>query len=112
MTWRRGLFVLVLLAVLVAALLPRGPDLGAGDKANHMAAFAMLAVLAAWAWPRTRLTFIGAALSAFGGVIEGLQALPAIARDADWADWVADTAAIVAVVLVVALVRRSTSSAR
>lgn len=114
MTWRHGLFVLVLLGVLIAALLPgpQAPDFGAGDKINHIAAFVTLAVMAAWAWPHARLALIALALSAFGGAIEGLQALPAIARDAEWADWLADSAAVAAVLLIVAVVRRLTSSAR
>ena len=38
-------------------------------------------------------------MSAFGAAIEGLQALPVIARDAEWADWYADTAAAVVALL-------------
>ena len=108
MTWRRGLFAAVLLFTLVAALLPgpQAPDLGHGDKVNHIAAFVTLSCLAAWAWPRTRLSTIAAAMSAFGATIEGLQALPVIARDAEWTDWYADTAAAVVALLLVALVRR------
>lgn len=115
MTWRRWLFVVVLLGTLLAALLPgvEAPDLGRGDKVNHIAAFVVLSVMAAWAWPHARLPVIVVALSAFGGAIEGLQALPVIARDAEWADWAADTAAVVATLAVVAVIRRlrATSSA-
>ncbi|MBV8971094.1 MAG: teicoplanin resistance protein VanZ [Sphingomonadaceae bacterium] len=109
MTLRRWLFVAVLAFVLAAALVPgnEAPDLGHGDKVNHIAAFVALAVLAAWAWPRARLLAVLAALSALGGAIEGLQALPAIARDAEWADWIADTAAAGVALAAVALVRRA-----
>jgi hypothetical protein len=114
MTWRRWLFAVALLGTLIAALLPgsQAPDLGAGDKINHIVAFVTLAVIAAAAWPRARLWQIGGVLSAFGGAIEGLQALPAIARDAEWADWVADTTAVVVALVVVAAIRwlRATSS--
>ncbi len=107
MTWRRWLFVLVLLGTLVAALLPNAdaPDLGDGDKVNHIAAFITLSIMAAWAWPRTRLWVIAAVMSAFGAAIEGLQALPIIARDAEWADWYADTAAAAITLLIVAALR-------
>ena len=108
MTWSRGLFAAVLLFTLAAALAPnaQAPDLGHGDKLNHIAAFVTLAVMAAWAWPRARLWRIAVALSAFGAAIEGLQALPIIARDAELADWYADTAAAVLALVLVALVRR------
>lgn len=115
MTRPRWLFVAVLLFTLVAALMPgpQAPDLGHGDKVNHMAAFVTLAFVATWAWPRARLATIAALLSAFGAAIEGLQALPVVARDAEWADWFADTAAAIAALLIVALIRRlrATSSA-
>lgn len=115
MTSRRWLFVAVLLFTLAAALVPdaQAPDLGHGDKVNHMAAFGTLSVMAAWAWPTARLCRIAVAMSAFGAVIEGLQALPSIARDAEWADWGADTAAAVVALLAVAAwraLRRPASS--
>ena len=108
MTWRRVLFVVVLLATLAAALLPGplAPDLGAGDKINHIIAFVTLTIIAAAAWPSARLWQIGVSMSAFGAAIEGLQALPAIARDAEWADWYADTTAAVVALIAVAVVRR------
>ena len=91
------------------------PDLGHGDKVNHIAAFVTLSVaggvgVAAGA----RCGTIAVLMSAFGAAIEGLQALPVIARDAEWADWYADTAAVAVALLVVAVVRRlrATSSAR
>ena len=113
MTWRRWLFVAVLLFTLAAALAPnaRAPDLGHGDKVNHVAAFVTLGIMAAWAWPRAPLWRIAVLLSAFGATIEGLQALPIIARDAEWSDWYADTAAAAMALVTVALVRRFTSSA-
>lgn len=107
MTWRRWLFLIVLLFTLGAAVAPNAeaPDLGEGDKVNHMAAFVTLSIMAAWAWPRARLWWIGLAMSALGATIEGLQALPIIARDAEWADWYADTAAAVVALLLVAVWR-------
>ena len=109
MTWPRTLFIVVLLFTLAAALAPNAeaPDLGHGDKINHIAAFVTLSIMAAWAWPRVRLLTIGLALSALGAAIEGLQALPVVARDAEWADWYADTAAVLVALLVVAVIRRA-----
>ncbi len=107
MTWRRWLFTAVLLFTLFAALGPNTavPDLGHGDKVNHVTAFVTLGLLAAWAWPRAALWRIGVALSALGALIEALQALPLVARDAEWADWYADTAAVAAALLIAAVVR-------
>jgi len=107
MTWRRVLFAIVWLFTLAAALAParHAPTLGMSDKVNHIAAFLTLAVFAAWAWPRARLIVVAIALSAFGAAIEGLQALPVIARDAEWADWFADTAAVTVALLAVHVVR-------
>ncbi len=108
MTWCRALFAVTLFATLAAALLPGSqvPDLGAGDKINHIAAFVTLSIIAAAAWPYARLWQIGILMSAFGAVIEGLQALPIIARDAEWADWYADTLAAIVALTIVAVVRQ------
>ena len=112
MTRRRWLFVAVLIGTLVAALLPpaEAPSLGWTDKVNHIAAFLTLTLLAAWAWPTARLWRIGILMSGFGAVIEGLQAIPFIARDAEWADWFADSAAVVFALLVVIVMRRLKST--
>jgi VanZ family protein len=104
----RIIFVVTLIGTMVAALLPNNeaPDLGGGDKLNHIAAFVTLSIVAAWAWPRAALWRIALWLSALGGLIEILQAIPFIARDAEWADWYADTAAAVITLAVVWAVRR------
>jgi VanZ family protein len=46
-----------------------------------------------------------AGLSAFGALIELIQLIPALHRDAELMDWAADTAAAGAVLLIVAIVR-------
>lgn len=104
----RVAFALVLVFTMVAALLPNvdAPDLGDGDKVNHIAAFATLSVVAAWAWPRLALWRIALWMSAVGALIEFLQAIPFIARDAEWSDWIADTIAAVVALAVVWLLRR------
>lgn len=93
MFWAASLFALVM------AMLPNPPQIvDASDKVQHMLAFALLAGLAALAWPR-RLLAIGLGLFAFGGLIELLQTIPALHRDAQAADWLADVAAATAVLL-------------
>jgi len=95
------LFWLATLFTLVMALIPAPPAmiLAASDKVMHMAAFAVLSLLAALAFPRRRAIPLFAGLAALGGAIEILQMIPDLRRDAELADWLADCAAI-AVVLV------------
>ena len=95
------LFWLAVAFTLAMALLPTPPAmlLAAGDKVLHMAAFALLSLLAALAFPRRSVIELFAGLAALGGLIEVLQMIPSLRRDADLGDWLADCAAI-AVVLV------------
>ncbi len=104
----RLIFAVVMIGTVIAAILPNAeaPDLGDGDKINHIAAFVTLSVLAAWAWPRTAPWRIGLWLSALGALIEFVQAIPFIARDAEWGDWIADTAAAVITLSIIWLLRR------
>lgn len=80
---------------LVMALLPKPPELPGepGDKVQHMMAFATLGALAAAGWRARTIVVLFAALAAFGGTIELLQAIPVLYRDSQWADWFADMAA-------------------
>lgn len=105
--WPRMIFVVALIGTLIAAILPAAsaPTFGGSDKLNHIAAFITLSVLAAWAWPRIRLWWIAVLMSAIGGMIELVQAMPIVARDAEWADWYADTLAAVATLAIVAVFR-------
>lgn len=97
--WAASLFALVM------ALLPHPPQIvEASDKVQHMLAFAVLAGLAALAWPR-RLLAVGAGLLAFGGLIELLQLIPGLHRNGDVADWAADGATVAAVLLLAAAIR-------
>ncbi len=104
----RIIFAGVLIGTFIAAILPNAeaPDFGDGDKVNHIAAFITLSLAAAWAWPRTRLWRIGLWLSALGGLIELVQAIPIVARDAEWGDWIADTVAAVVALTIVGMLRR------
>jgi len=106
MFWAASLFALVM------ALLPNPPQVvNASDKVQHMLAFAVLAGLAALAWPR-RLLAIALGLFAFGGLIELLQTIPSLHRDGQAADWIADVAAATAVLLVAAAFGRRTAPGR
>jgi hypothetical protein len=107
---RRGLPLVFWAAVLVAvimATLPHPPHLldNINDKYQHMTAFAVLAIFAAIAYPKTPLVRIGERLSFLGALIELVQSIPALYRDCDILDWVADTGAVVAALLIVSWMR-------
>jgi len=103
----RFLLACALAFAVTMALLPHPPRLvEAGDKWQHMAAFAALALLAAGAYPREPLFRIGERLSFLGALIEVLQSIPSLHRDCDVLDWLADTGAIAAAMLVVTGWRR------
>jgi len=80
---------------LIMAVLPHPPRVPGdpSDKVQHMAAFAVLAGLAAAAYREAPLLRIGLGLSAFGAAIELVQLIPALQRWGDVVDWLADTAA-------------------
>ena len=88
----------------VMAVLPHPPQVPGepNDKVEHIIAFATLAALGSFAYPRAALVKLLAGLSLFGALIEVVQAIPALQRDSDVKDWLADT---VAVAVVLALVR-------
>lgn len=91
----------------VMAALPHPPRIPGDpvDKVQHMAAFTVLTALACAAWPamsRLRLAII---LSAFGALIEVVQAIPTLHRNSDWRDWVADTAAILVTLALAAVIQ-------
>lgn len=104
----RVLLALALTFTLTMAWLPHPPHtpLEHFDKLQHMAAFATLAILAAFAFPSARLVLIGERLSFLGALVEVVQAMPAIHRDCDIKDWIADTIAIVIVLMIMATARR------
>ncbi|MEP6983560.1 MAG: hypothetical protein ABI853_07945 [Sphingomicrobium sp.] len=87
----------------VMAVLPHPPEVPGepNDKVEHIIAFAILAALGSFAYPRARLLRLLAGLSLFGASIEVVQAIPALQRDSDVWDWVADTAAAAVVLLFV-----------
>lgn len=105
----RPLFWLLFTFALVMAVLPKPPSLPIdrfGDKFEHMLAFAALAGVANLGWRNLSPLAIAIRLSAFGALIEFLQMIPSLHRDADLRDWIADTLAIVVATLVARLLAR------
>lgn len=104
---RRLLFWSAALFAFVMAVLPHPPELPGepSDKIQHVAAFATLGLLGAWAYARKPLPLLLGGLSLFGALIEVVQSIPSLHRDADVKDWVADTLAC-GLVLAIAAWRR------
>lgn len=92
------LFFATLVFTFVSAVMPprHAPQLFPWDKAEHFAAFYTLTLLAMAAFPRRNFLVLGVLLSAFGGLIELVQALPIVGRDCDVMDWITDTIAVMA----------------
>lgn len=91
------LFVVACLVVAVLSLLP-GEALppvafNVWDKAQHAGAFAALAVLGLWAFPRRPFAVVGALL-VYGVLIEVAQHFTGW-RYGDWQDWLADAVGVV-----------------
>lgn len=100
--WSAAIFAFVM------AVLPHPPQIpgSPSDKFQHILAFAILAGLAAAAYRGTPLILLGIQLSIFGAVIELVQLIPALNRDADWVDWLADTVAATAILLLAAALKQ------
>lgn len=105
--WLIPVFWAAVAFALVMALLPMPPQLpgSPSDKVQHVLAFSVLAALGVGAYPRLRLLKLGTGLSAFGALIEMLQSIPQLHRDASAVDWLADSAAV-ALVLALEYFRR------
>jgi VanZ family protein len=99
----RALFWAAACFAFVMAVLPQPPQLPGepSDKVQHIVAFASLALLGSFAYPRTSLVRLLVSLSLFGALIEVVQAIPALHRDSDVLDWLADTVAVIVVLLLV-----------
>jgi VanZ family protein len=93
---RRGLYAAAILVIYGLAIMPsdKAPDLGAGDKISHIAAFLFLTLFGRWALRGTGRLRLAIGLSFFGALIEVTQAIPVLNRDASVWDWIADSAAI------------------
>ena len=91
------LFWTMVALVYAAAIMPspQAPDLGAGDKVNHVAAFLTLTLIGRTAYRSLSTWRLGLGLSLFGALIELTQAIPIFQRDASVWDWIADSVAII-----------------
>jgi VanZ family protein len=100
--WAAALFAFVM------AVLPHPPELPGhpSDKIQHVTAFAVLALLGSWAFPKLRSLSLIFRLSLFGAAIELVQAIPVLHRDSDVLDWIADTIACALVLFAVQWWRR------
>jgi VanZ family protein len=108
-TLARILFWSAALFAFIMAALPQPPEVPGtpSDKVLHMLAFACLAALGSAAYPRLAAFKLVAALSAFGALIEFVQLIPELHRDAELLDWLADTGAVFAIVSAIHLWRRA-----
>ena len=104
--WGAALFALVM------ASLPKPPQLPGqpSDKIQHILAFVTLAALGALAYPRLSLLRLLLGLAAFGALIEVIQLIPPLHRDAQLADLVADVLAAAAVLGLAWLLRKRSSA--
>lgn len=86
-----ALFTIACAVVIWTSLIPADelPQTGISDKIEHAVAYAGLALLGVWAFPR-RYGRLAVGLMALGIVIEVLQGLMAVGRQADVMDAVAD----------------------
>lgn len=110
----RTLFWVALVFAFLMATLPHPPAIpGApSDKLQHIAAFATLAVLGAWAYPGTSKIRLAIGLALFGAAIELVQMTPALHRDAEWMDLVADICAVLLALLAASVMMEMRRRAR
>jgi hypothetical protein len=100
--WPAALFAFVM------AVLPQPVELlGTSDKVQHMAAFFVLTSLGSAAYRGAPRLGLLAAMAGFGGLIELVQMLPMLGRDAEWSDWLADILDIALALAAAQLVERS-----
>ncbi len=88
-------FGAVLFAVIMASL-PQPPEIPGqpSDKVQHVIAFAVLTLLARLAYPATKRRRIFVSLAFLGALIEAVQAIPVLHRDASLLDWLTDCGAV------------------
>jgi VanZ family protein len=101
--WSAAIFAFVMAALPQPPPVPGAPS----DKVLHVLAFTALGLLGSVAYPRLSPVKLVFGLSAFGGLIELVQLIPSLHRDAELMDWIADTAAVATIVVAIRLWRRS-----
>ena len=105
----RFVFFGAVLFAMVMASLPQPPQIPGqpSDKLQHIIAFAVLTILARLAYPAARCLRLFVNLAAFGALIELVQTIPALHRDASVLDWLADCGAVAVVMGIGALANRA-----
>lgn len=100
--WSALIFALIMASLPQPPSLPGDPD----DKMLHILAFTALAALIIPAYPRANVFVLFLLLCLFGGMIELVQSIPALGRDAEARDWLADTLAAGLTLATAASIRR------
>jgi hypothetical protein len=92
----RLVFFGAVLFAMVMASLPQPPQIPGqpSDKVQHIIAFAVLTLLARFGYPAATGWRLFVSLAAFGALIELVQTIPALHRDASVIDWLADCGAV------------------
>lgn len=102
---KRSVFWAALVFTMMMATAPMPPAIGTpSDKVNHVIAFFVLTGLHQISYPDFGFWKRMALMAAVGGLIELVQMVPSLNRDADWMDWAADVGAAVAASCLVSLV--------
>lgn len=76
------------------------------DKVQHIIAFTVLTILARLGYPRLHWSLLFLGLFSAGALIELLQMIPSLGREASWLDLGADLAAVAVVLLLCEPARR------
>jgi hypothetical protein len=95
--WLAAGWSLIVLAT-IASLLPTQnlPDIGASDKLEHTAAYALMALWFSGIYPKSRYMLIGVSLFVLGFAIEWAQGAMELGRQTDPYDMVANASGIAA----------------
>lgn len=96
--WAAALFAFVM------AVLPQPVELPGSDKVQHMAAFFTITMLGRVGYRGLSRVKLVLAMVAFGGLIEVVQMVPELHRDAEWSDWLADILAVILALVAARLV--------
>lgn len=104
---RLGLYALAVAVLLYLCLAPVRdlPAVSLWDKAEHAAAWLVLAGVGLLFWPGRPRAIVAFAL-ALGLLVEVLQGVLPVGRDADWRDWAADSVGVAAALLLFEAARR------
>lgn len=107
-------FGLAAIFAFIMAVLPHPPRIPGqpSDKILHVAAFATLGILAAAGFRGRSVWWLFATLTAFGALIEAVQAIPMLNRDSELMDLLADMAAALVALALVRFVAAKADPAR